>query len=85
MQNFNLLEVKFLRATNCKGARVKITSERMKESVVIPFDYQFNGTDEIAVDYLKKNGIEVLGMGEVRGAVVLIVAGVDGQFQSIKK
>ncbi len=61
IKHYHGLQVKFLPATNTKGARVKIISLRHNTSKTLQFDYEFSTTKDIAIDYLQKNGIEVLG------------------------
>lgn len=61
MKNVNVIKVKYLGATNTKGSRVKIISERFKSNVTLGYNYEFNSALEIAVDYLTKLGFEVLG------------------------
>jgi len=38
MQNYHIIKVVTLGATNTKPARVKIISERFKQSIIVPFD-----------------------------------------------
>lgn len=46
------------------GTRVKIISERFKQSVTIGYDHEFNSAVDIAEDYLVKNGYILTGKGE---------------------
>jgi hypothetical protein len=64
IKNFHVLTVKFLGPTNNTGARVKIISERFKDSVTIPFDYQFDNTCSIAEAWLTKHGYNITGHAE---------------------
>lgn len=62
--NLHVLIVKFLGATNSRGARVKITSERFEDSITISYDYSLNGTLDIATNYLTNKGFTIIGQAE---------------------
>ncbi len=62
--NFHVITVKYLGATNTRGSRVKLTSRRFNQSVIIPFDHQFNNSEDIAADYLKSLDFNVVGLAE---------------------
>lgn len=53
--NFHVLRIKYLGPTNFRGSRVKIISDRFKQSITIPFNHAFNNCEDIAVQYLSKN------------------------------
>ena len=53
MKHLHLIKVKYLSATDHKGARVRITSTRHNKSKIIPFDFRFNNALEVAKDYLE--------------------------------
>ncbi len=61
MKNVNVIKVKYLGATNTKGSRVKIVSDRFKSNVTLGYDYKFNSALDIALDYLSKLGFDVIG------------------------
>lgn len=64
LENFHVLEVKYLGATNTKGSRVKIYSHRFKQSVITDYDYSFSNSYEIAQNWLNKNSFKLIGKGE---------------------
>jgi hypothetical protein len=64
MKNHHIIRVKYYGATNTNGSRVGIISDRFRERVTIPYDYSFNTSYEIAVNWLKNNGFNVIGIGE---------------------
>ena len=64
MKNLHALEIKFYPATNNSGARVGIISKRFKQRIIISFDYSFNSITEIAINYLTKNGFNIVGKSE---------------------
>jgi len=85
MKNYHFISVKYLSATDTKGSRVKLTSHRLKESVTLPFDYQFNCCTDIAEAYLKEKGHPIIGQCELHnGNDGIIVDAVDHKFLSIK-
>ena len=72
--NYHIIEVKYIGATNTRGSRVKMYDERFKTSKTIDFNYSFNSIDEMAIAYLKNNGFEVIGQGEVKGGFAIITS-----------
>ena len=84
MNNYHIIEVKYLGPTNTKGSRIKLTSSRFNQSVTIPYDYRFNNASDIAVDWLKTNGHPVIGCGEVKSGNVVIVDAFEHQFAPLK-
>jgi hypothetical protein len=80
MENFHLIEVKYLGTTNSRGSRVKMTSNRFNESVTIPYDYKLNKVTEMAEEYLKEKGFTIVGQGEGKNVDFVITS----DFKSIK-
>ena len=72
MENFNLIAVKYLPATNTRGSRVSMFSPRFKKRKTIAYDYQKNSTAEIAQEYLKENGFNIVGVGEFNATDIII-------------
>jgi hypothetical protein len=64
LKNYQLINVKYLGATNFRGSRVKLSDPRMKTSKIIPFDYQLNRIEEMAQKYLTSIGFVVIGQCE---------------------
>jgi hypothetical protein len=79
--NFHIIKVTYLGATNSKGSRVKMTSERFEESKTINYNHEFNNTLDIAEDYLTKAGFEVVGHAEGKGCYYVIT----NTFKGLKK
>lgn len=71
-KNYHLLKVTYIGPTNYLGSRVKITSERFKQSKTISYDYAFNNALDIAEDWLTKNGFEIVGHGEGKDCYYVI-------------
>lgn len=61
MRNLHAFTIKYLGPTNHKGSRVKIKSERFNQSVIIPYNYSFDSELEIAENYLRLKGFEIIG------------------------
>lgn len=72
MKNFHLIHVKYHGATNTRGSRVSLYSERFKERVTIPYDYALNGIDDMAEKYLLARGFEIVGQGEAMSGATII-------------
>ena len=71
--NQHVLIVKYVGQSNTQPSRVKIISERFKQSILIPFEYD-HGIDacEITEYWLKEKGFEVIGHAEGRGHYYVI-------------
>ncbi len=59
--NTRIINCKYLGATNTQGSRIKIIDRHFKESVTIPYNYEFSSTLEGAVHYLLEKGFDVVG------------------------
>ena len=46
------IKVKCLPPTNTKGLRVKLIDTRLKENVIISYDYDCDSSKEVAINYL---------------------------------
>lgn len=64
MENYHILIVSYLGATNTRGSRIKIKSERFEQSVTISYDHECNNSLDGAKKWLKENEFEVIGQGE---------------------
>ena len=84
-KNFHLIEARYLGATNSRGSRVKLVSSRFEQSVTIPYNYEFNNARDIAIDWLKQNGHNVIGSGEVGRNYVIVVDATENQFKPLKE
>ncbi len=69
--NYHILLVKTLPVTNTQPCRVKLVSERFKQSKVLHFDNDPGDaapTMGTAVRYLLSKGFNIIGKGEGEGA-----------------
>lgn len=80
-QNFHVLKISFVGQTDTKDARVKITSERFKESVTIPFGKNYDNTKDVAINWLDKKGFNIIGAAEGKDWYYII----SDTFQSLKQ
>lgn len=80
-KNFHVLKVTFIGPSNYKGSRIKITSERFKESVTLDYDHNFNSTKDLAVYWLDKKGFNIVGAAEGKDWYYII----SDTFQSLKQ
>ena len=81
MENLHILKTSYLGATNTRGARVKIYSERFRQSVIIPYNYRYNSAQDIAIHWLQSKGFEIVGKGEGINNMFVI----SKTFEPIKK
>ena len=84
MKNLHIIKVKYLGATNTRGSRVKLTSDRLKETKTINYNYSLNSVTEMAKEYLQGQGQLIIGQGEGEKHDYIILDAIDGQFKSIK-
>ena len=73
-QNFHILTIKSIGASNTLGSRIKIISERFEASKTIGYSYEHNNALDGAVDYLSKNGFEIVGVGEGKDHMYVITS-----------
>ena len=85
MQNFHLIEARYVGPTEHRGSRVILTSSRFSQFKTLAYDYSFNNAKDVAIDWLTKEGHNVVGSGEVRGHYVIVVADTDGEFKPLKE
>jgi hypothetical protein len=71
MKNLHTITVKFLPATNARGCRVKLSSERFGDSKTISYDYTFNSAVDIAENWLEKNGYRPCFKSEGKNVMML--------------
>lgn len=62
--NLHAFEIKFYAPTNYSGARVGIISKRFKQRITISYDYSLSSISDIAINYLEKNGFNIVGKSE---------------------
>ena len=70
-KNYHIITVKRLGATNTKGARVKITSERFNNTIILPYNCEFDTAKDLAIDKVKDTH-DIVGSGETKDSYVLI-------------
>ena len=58
--------------TNTKGSRVTIKDLRRKASVTVPYDYQFNNSEDIARSYLLTRGIKITALAMLNNECLLL-------------
>ena len=85
MNNYHLIEARYIGATNSRGSRVKLVSARFEQSITIPYNYEFNNARDIAIDWLQSNGHNVIGSGEVGNHYVIVVDHIDHSFKPLKE
>ena len=71
IQNYHIITVKRLSATDTKGTRVKITSEWFNNSIILPYNYEFDTIKGIAINHVKETH-DIVGSGETKDSYVLV-------------
>lgn len=82
--NYHILTVKYLGATNTLPSRVKITSERFNQSIIINYNYSLNSITDMAADYLKKHGHYIIGKAEGKSCDYIIARAHNNSFKELK-
>ena len=59
MQNLQMVEVKYLGATNIRGGRVKLIDTRFNVSITMARNYE-DTADEQAIKYLQNQGFNIV-------------------------
>jgi hypothetical protein len=59
IKNLRAFKIGYLGPTNYRGSRVKIEDIRRNKKIIISYNYEFDNTKDIAIDYLKKIGINI--------------------------
>jgi len=72
MNNLRAFDIKFLGATDTRGARVSINDLRHDKKIIISYDYEFNSIYEIAKNHLEKIGIKILYCVESKKGYILL-------------
>jgi hypothetical protein len=70
--NLHAFEVRYLGATNSLGSRVMIKSLRFNQRVTIAYNYSFDSTYAIAIDYLTKKGYEIEAKAEGKDCYLIL-------------
>lgn len=89
--NQRIFKVKYLPATNHRGSKVSITEKRWEKSdrVTVPYAYEFNNIQEVAIDYLTNRGINITSRGALSSSVSILTSdswtsNTNGEFITIK-
>jgi hypothetical protein len=75
LPNYHILIIKVIGPTDHEPARVKIISERFKQSIKIPFTNHpgaSNPATDSAIEYLEKRGHKLIGKGEGKDHMYII-------------
>ncbi len=66
-KHYRGIKVNYLAATD----RVKLTDDRFEQSKFIDFEYEYSNTLDQALDYLSKNGFNIVGYAEMKNDYVI--------------
>ena len=72
MKNLKSYEVKYLGATNTLGSRVKIIDHLRGCSKTIDWDYTYAYTLDMAVAFLKRNGVNIVATSELKSSYIVL-------------
>lgn len=69
---YRTFEVKYLGATNTRGARYKIVDLRRGNSLMMSYDYSFSDAQDQALSYLESIGIPIEAMAMTKDSALLL-------------
>lgn len=86
MKNFRVIRVKTLPVTNTQGLRVKLIEDRggIKDTVTIGYDYKFDNSKDLAIDYLNNIGINIVGSGSLGDEYILLSDNWGADYKPLK-
>lgn len=64
MKNLHIIHSIYVGCTVKLGSRIKLTSQRFKHSVYIPYNSNNYDSLELVLNWFKEKGIECIGYGE---------------------
>jgi hypothetical protein len=70
-KHYRGIKVKYLGATDFRGARIKLIDERFEQSKTINYSYLGGHTLDQAIEYLSDNGFNVIGYSEMKDEYVI--------------
>ena len=81
MANFHIIKCSYSGATNFRGSRVVLKSERFESSISLPYDHSMRDSIDIGIKYLKEQGFKISGYGEASNGYYIV----STTFKDIKK
>lgn len=72
LNNFHVLTVTGVPATNTEPYKVKLFSERFRHSVILHYSNELPYSFDVAEKYLKENGHELIGKAEGKDCYYII-------------
>jgi len=72
LENFHAFKVTGVPATNDKPYKVKLFSERFRQSVLLDYSSDTPYSFDVAEKYLKENGFEVIGKAEAKDSYIIL-------------
>lgn len=85
LPNFHILTVKYISQTDLNPSKVKIISERFKESITFSYNSDRGDTLNQAEIWLIDNGHKIVGHGEGKGHSYVICDHVNGSFTKLRE
>lgn len=67
LKHYRGIKVKYLEGSS----RIKLTDERFEQSKIIDYDYNGGYTLDQAIDYLDKNGFNIVGYSEMKNEYII--------------
>jgi hypothetical protein len=64
-KHYRGIKVKYFGPTKHQGSRIRITDELFDQSRIIGFSYKYDNVPYQAIDYLAKNGFNIVGYSEM--------------------
>lgn len=72
--NTHVLSVDYIGATNYRGSRIKIGSDRFKQTKTIGYNHNYNSILGGAMEWLINKGFVIIGYGESKNGYYIITS-----------
>ena len=72
MKNLHIISIKYSNTSASGNGKILIRSERFKKTKSIPYNHDCGGAFEGGIDYLQKQGFELIGQAEGKNCYLVI-------------
>ena len=83
MQNYHLIRVKY-HSKRDGSSEVKLRSDRLNQTVFLTYDYEIDNIVDQAINWLYRNGHNVVGKGELKDEHILCVEPINNTVKLLK-
>ena len=84
MENLRIIQVSYLDATKTNRVKIKELTNGMECTKTIPFDHEFDGIAEIAIEYLRRIDINIVAKSRTKDSYILLSNSWEKGFINVK-